>query len=70
MIATPLLRDALPALEGRLRDPAKERRRQRADKELAAAERLKFHALRRCSEADGSDERARREQARGMRAAF
>jgi len=56
------LRDALPALEERLRDPAKERRRQGAEKELAAAERLKFHALRRRSEADGTDERARADQ--------
>jgi hypothetical protein len=56
------LRDAVPALEERLRDPAKERRRQSAEKELAAAERLKFHALRRRSEADGTDELAREAQ--------
>jgi hypothetical protein len=56
------LRDAVPALERRLRDPAKEERRQSAEKDLAAVERLKFYARRRTSEVDGTDERARADQ--------
>ena len=55
------LRDALPAIEERLRDPAKERRRQATERELEAAQELRFYASRRAGEVDGTDERAREE---------
>jgi hypothetical protein len=64
------LRDTLPSLEQRLRGLAEERRRQSAEKELAASERPKAHALRRASEADGTDERVPQEHALRMRAAL